>query len=185
MQDAIASGPGVADRDEDGVSGEEIKRPRPEPAVPPDETVLADRTLQRRDACHEQDDDDHQVGRQQTRDAADGGCQAAGSTERPGALGGDRQGDRDGEPQPGESGQDSHDKRPLARRSAAAARCGNVTPGGGQCEGVTAGGTGVAVRPGRALRRAGLPGRLTAHAVSAGNPGVVRTCAFSRMAMDS
>ena len=55
MQHAVARLLRIADRDQHAMREQQVERPRPEPAVPADEAVLADRALERRDARHEQD----------------------------------------------------------------------------------------------------------------------------------
>jgi hypothetical protein len=138
---------------------EEVERPWPELAMPHNEAVLADRALQRWDARDEQHDDHHRVGGKQSGHPADRGGDAAGRAERAGALGCDRERDRDAEPEAGQRGEDADDERTPARGLAAAGR--------------------------GAQHAADTDMRVGAHAVAAGKPGVVQTVSSSRIVMAS
>ena len=121
VQHAVARRPRVAGRDQDGVREQQVQRPRPEPAVPGDEPVLADRALERRHARDEHHDDDHRVGGEQPGQPPEGGGDPAGRAQRPGALGRHRQPGGDAEPDARRGGERVDHEPPPAGRPAASA----------------------------------------------------------------
>jgi hypothetical protein len=114
VQHAVVGLARVPERDEHCMRQEQVHGPGPELAVPGHEPVLTDRPLERRHARHQQDDDHHRVGGDQAGQAPERDRDAARRAERPRALGGHFEADRDAEPEPGGGGEHVDDHGALA-----------------------------------------------------------------------
>ncbi len=85
---------GIADGGQDGMGDEQAYRPRPQPAVPAKEPILAEDPLHERQAAHEQDHDQCQVGPDKPGEVTEERHPATRGNQGAPGLCGERQADR-------------------------------------------------------------------------------------------
>ena len=106
VEETRSVGLGVAGHDQEGVQHQEADGPGPDPAMPPNQPVLADRALEQRDTADEEDHQEEQVGAGQAGELAGEDEQPSRRLQGPFGLGADpEQDDREqskcGHPRPG------------------------------------------------------------------------------------
>ena len=112
---AGAGGLGEAEGEQDGVGDDQGDRPRGEPAVPGEKSVLSEHPLYHRDPAHEQDHDQREVGPRQAGQVAEERRGAPCRAELAPGLGRDRKADASPEPEPDNDRGEVDDTRARAR----------------------------------------------------------------------